>query len=108
MADKKEHEKLTGREFAQAVMQMDRMLEIVLLLPVSVFVGWLLGLGLDRWLHQHWIYLAGLVVGFAAGGMQIVRLLREMEKKLDGNPDGQSALSDERGAGDGKIDEEPK
>jgi len=108
MTDRNEDGKLTGREIAQAVRQMDRMLEIVLMLPVSVFVGWLLGMGLDRWLHQDWMYLAGIGVGFAAGVVQIVRLLRAMEQKMEAKRKGPRAAGEERGAEDGRIDEEPK
>ena len=108
MVDRKQDEKRTGREMARAVLQMDRMVQIVLILPVSVFVGWLMGLGLDRWLHQHWISLAGIFVGFGAGVMQMMRLLREMEQKTAGKQAGPRAAAEERGAEDDRIDEEPK
>lgn len=107
MADRNEDENRPAREVARAVIQLDRMFQIVLILPASVFVGWLIGLGLDGWLGQHWIYLVGIFVGFASGMMQILRMLREMEKKLDQEQAGKLAAGKETGS-DGRIKEEPK
>jgi F0F1-type ATP synthase assembly protein I len=36
--------------------------------------------GLDRWLHTTWLYLAGLIVGIAAG---FVELIRSVVKNAD-------------------------
>ena len=71
MADRNEDGKVTGREIAQAVRQMDRMLEIVLMAPGCVFVGLVLGMGLDRWLHQQWMCLEGIGGGFGGGAVQL-------------------------------------
>ena len=110
MADWKEDGKRTGHEVTKAIIQTDRMLQIALILPAAVFVGWLIGAGLDRWLHTHWIYMVGIFVGLGAGIVQILRLLREMEQKMDRNRKqmGKDAAGDEAGAGDGRMDEEPK
>lgn len=112
MADWKEDGKQTGREVTRAIIQTDRMLQIALILPAAVFVGWLIGMGLDEWLHTQWIYIVGIFVGFGAGIMQILRMLREMEQKMDGKRGVQRAAGDgagdESGGGDGRIDEEPR
>ena len=104
MADWKQDGKQTGREGTRAIIQTDRMLQIALILPAAVFVGWLIGMGLDEWLHTHWIYMVGIFVGLGAGIMQILRLLKEMEQKMTAK----RAAGDETGGGDGRIDEEPK
>jgi F0F1-type ATP synthase assembly protein I len=52
----------------------EKMMQIAFILPAAVLVGWLGGAGLDKWLHQHWIYIAGIILGCVAGFVQIFRL----------------------------------
>jgi ATP synthase protein I len=59
------------------IVQAERMLQIAFILPISVVVGWLIGVALDKWLHQSWIYLPGVVLGCVAG---FVELLRQVQK----------------------------
>ena len=59
----------------QAVVKVEKLTQIAFALPVSALVGWGLGVLLDHWLHQHWIYLAGLIVGVVAGFVQILRMV---------------------------------
>ena len=44
-------------------------------LPMCTFVGYLLGYLLDKACHTHWIYIPGLLLGIAAGFVQLVRQL---------------------------------
>ncbi len=53
--------------------EIERYVQLGALLPAATFIGWLLGMLLDRWLHTHWIYLAGLLFGIAAGFVQLFR-----------------------------------
>ena len=55
--------------------------QLAFLLPACTVVGWLIGLGLDRWLHMTWLYLAGLLLGIAAGFVELVRTAMKSEKK---------------------------
>ena len=57
------------------LLRAEKLTQIAFILPVAVFVGWLLGALLDRWLHQHWIYLVGIILGAVAGFVQIFRLV---------------------------------
>ncbi len=57
-----------------AWVQAEKMIQIVLLLPSAAFIGWLAGYGLDRWLHQTWIAMAGIVFGIVAGLVGAVRM----------------------------------
>ena len=41
-----------------------------------------LGAGLDKWLHQQWIYIAGIILGCVAGFIQIFRLVLGQEKAM--------------------------
>ncbi len=65
------------------VIRAERLTQIAVILPAAVLVGWLAGAGLDKWLHQHWIYIAGIILGCAAGFIQIVRLVLGQEKALE-------------------------
>ena len=47
--------------------------QIAFILPAAVVVGLLLGKLLDYWLHTHWIFLAGIIVGAIAGFVDIIR-----------------------------------
>ena len=57
-----------------AWVQAEKMMQIVLLLPSAAFIGWLAGYGLDRWLHQTWIAMAGIIFGIVAGLVGAIRM----------------------------------
>jgi ATP synthase protein I len=63
-------------------LRAEKLTQIAFVLPVSVFVGWILGVGLDKWLHQHWIYLVGIIFGSGAGFVQIFRLISVSGKDI--------------------------
>ncbi len=54
--------------------------ELAVIFPACTVVGWLIGVGLDKWLHTTWLYLAGLLVGILAGFVQLIRLVVQTEK----------------------------
>ena len=47
--------------------------QLAFVLPACTVVGWLVGVGLDHWLHTTWLYLVGLFFGIAAGFIELVR-----------------------------------
>jgi len=55
------------------LVQAERLLQIALVLPAAVLIGWGGGVLLDRWLHQDWIYIVGLIFGAVAGLLEAVR-----------------------------------
>ncbi len=61
--------------------QMARYSELAFIFPACTVAGWLIGAGLDRWLHTTWIYLAGLIVGIIAGFVQLIRTVSSSESK---------------------------
>jgi F0F1-type ATP synthase assembly protein I len=63
-----------------SLLKAEKLTQIAFILPAAVFIGWVLGLLLDKWLHQHWIYLAGIILGSVAGFIQIFRLVAASEK----------------------------
>ena len=48
---------------------------LAFLLPVSALIGYVLGYLLDKEFGTTWIYIAGLIVGIAAGFVQLIRQL---------------------------------
>ncbi len=66
-----------GSGSMQALVKAEKLTQIAFVLPISALVGWLIGAGLDRLLHQHWIYIAGLILGVIAGFIQLFRMIAE-------------------------------
>ncbi len=64
----------------KTLLQVSRFIELGVLLPACTFIGWLIGAGLDKWLHTSWMYLVGLIVGIAAGFVQLIRTVLKAEK----------------------------
>ncbi|AXC14495.1 hypothetical protein ACPOL_5241 [Acidisarcina polymorpha] len=58
----------------KSLVQAERLVQIALVLPIAVLIGWFLGAMLDRWLHQHWITIVGIIFGMIAGMMEAVRM----------------------------------
>ena len=65
------------------LVHVERLTQIAFILPAAVFVGWIAGAGLDKWLHQHWIYLVGLLLGMVAGFIQVFRLISSEGRQVD-------------------------
>ena len=59
--------------------QLARYSQLGLVLPAATFVGWLIGVGLDKWLHTTWLYLAGLLFGIVAGFVELIRTVMSSE-----------------------------
>jgi ATP synthase protein I len=53
--------------------QAGRYSQLAFILPAALVVGWLIGAALDRWLHTGWLYLAGILLGIAAGFIELIR-----------------------------------
>lgn len=54
-------------------LQIGRYSQLAFALPAATVVGWILGALLDRWLHTNFLYLVGLLLGIAAGFVELVR-----------------------------------
>jgi len=59
--------------------QMARYSQLAITLPAATVVGWLVGLGLDHWLHTTWLYLVGLILGIVAGFVELIRTVTTSE-----------------------------
>jgi ATP synthase protein I len=79
--------------------QAEKMIQVALMLPCAGFIGWAIGAGLDRWLHQTWISMAGIVLGIIAGligAIQMAIASAAGPKRKGGNGDGSASGSSAR------------
>lgn len=54
--------------------QAEKLVQIGVMLPLALIVGYFLGSWLDDKFHTTWIKMVGLLLGIAAGFVQLVRL----------------------------------
>jgi F0F1-type ATP synthase assembly protein I len=54
-------------------LQAGQISQVAFVLPAATVVGWLLGAGMDRWLHTSWLWIAGLLLGIVAGFVDMIR-----------------------------------
>ena len=57
-----------------SLVKVQNLIQLGLLLPACVVIGWAIGLALDHWLDKHWMNVAGLIAGAIAGFAQTVRV----------------------------------
>ena len=55
--------------------------QLAFIFPAATVAGWLIGLGLDHWLHTTWLYLAGLILGIVAGFVELIRIATSSDSK---------------------------
>jgi F0F1-type ATP synthase assembly protein I len=68
-----EKSSISRSESMKLLIKAERLTQIAFVMPAAVLVGWGIGALLDMWLHQHWIYIVGLVLGAAGGLTEAVR-----------------------------------
>jgi ATP synthase protein I len=60
--------------------QIAKYSELALLMPAGCAGGWIIGAYLDGKFHTHWMFLAGLVLGFIGGFAQVIRIAMKNSK----------------------------
>jgi ATP synthase protein I len=70
----------TPRRQSNAVVTAARYSEIGFVIPAAIFLGYVLGWALDRWLHTHWLYIAGVIFGAVIGFIQMIRLASNLTR----------------------------
>lgn len=60
-------------ETMETIVKAERLTQIAFVMPIAVLIGWGGGALLDKWLHQSWIYIVGVVFGAIAGMVEAVR-----------------------------------
>ncbi len=70
------------KEDLPVLAQVGHYLGLATILPACVFVGWIMGYGLDRWLGTSFFKIVFLIIGIASGFIQLIRdLMRETGQK---------------------------
>lgn len=57
--------------------------EIGFIIPAAVLLGYLLGTGLDYWLHTKWIVVAGVIFGAISGFISMIRMALRSDEEQD-------------------------
>jgi len=60
--------------------QAEKMLQIAFVLPCALVIGWVLGAWADKWLHQSWITIGGVILGSVSGLVFVIRMAFAAEK----------------------------
>jgi F0F1-type ATP synthase assembly protein I len=63
-----------------SIIQAEKLMQIALILPCAVFIGWLGGHWIDRIAHTSWVSLIGIVFGGASGLVYVIRLAMQANK----------------------------
>jgi F0F1-type ATP synthase assembly protein I len=61
--------------------QMALYSQLAFIFPAATIGGWLLGLALDHWLHTTGLYLVGLILGIAAGFVELIRIATSSDSR---------------------------
>ena len=64
----------------KSLVGVQSLIQLGLLLPACVVIGWAIGLALDHWLNLRWMNIAGLIAGAIAGFIQTVRVAMSHNK----------------------------
>lgn len=65
----------------KSLIWLGKYLSLALTLPASVVAGYILGAAVNHFLHFSFVVPLGILLGMAAGLMQIIRELSRDEKK---------------------------
>jgi len=63
------------------LVQLAKYSQLAFVLPAATVAGWLVGAGLDRWLHTTWLYMVGLFLGIVAGFVDLIRTVTSKDAK---------------------------
>lgn len=61
---------------------LGKYLSLALTLPASVVAGYILGTALDHWLRFSFLRVIGILLGMAAG---LIQIIRELNRETDAN-----------------------
>ena len=73
MPDSPRSDRQNSEEKKTFWLQFARYSQLAFALPAATVAGWLIGVVLDRWLHTTWLYLVGILLGIAAGFIELIR-----------------------------------
>ncbi len=63
-----------GSEALRGLAQAESLMQIALILPCALLIGWGVGWWIDQRFHSHWATLVGLILGLVSGMVSVVRM----------------------------------
>ena len=63
-----------GSEALRGLAQAESLMQIALILPCALVIGWGAGWWIDHRFHSHWATLTGLILGLISGMVSVVRM----------------------------------
>ena len=70
-----------GKGALGELVKAESMIQLAIALPAGCVIGWLIGAWLDRHFHQNWMGIVGILLGAAAGFMQIFLMASRFLKR---------------------------
>jgi len=58
-----------------AAVEWARYSQIAFIIPAAVVAGLLVGKLFDYWLHTHWLFLVGIILGSISGFVEMIRMI---------------------------------
>jgi ATP synthase protein I len=71
-----------------SLVQAEQLIQIAMVLPCALLVGWGAGWCVDHLLHSHWGVVAGLILGIVAGMVSAIRMAMVAMNSLSGQDRG--------------------
>jgi F0F1-type ATP synthase assembly protein I len=68
----------------RSLVQAEQLIQIAMVLPSALLIGWGAGWLVDHWLHTHWGVVAGLLLGIVAGMVSAIRMAMVAMNSLSG------------------------
>lgn len=81
MVDEQKSKGMTGG--LGDLVKAESMIQLALILPIACGIGWLVGSQLDKHFHTSWMMVVGILLGAAAGFLQIFRTASSYLKRGD-------------------------
>jgi Putative F0F1-ATPase subunit Ca2+/Mg2+ transporter len=64
-----------------ALVTLLRYSEIGFIIPAGIILGYLVGKGLEHWLHRSWLPVAGVIFGVIVGFISMIRFALKSENE---------------------------
>jgi len=78
------------------LIEAEKLMQVAVVLPASVCIGWLAGWWLGNAVHQKWIEIAGVVFGCVSGLVYVIQMAVAAEKKTTMGDEDQKGTPDSR------------
>jgi ATP synthase protein I len=78
-----------------SLVEAEKLMQIAMVLPSAVFIGWLVGSWLDHRLHHSWMTLTGIMLGCISGLYFVIQTAVAAERAINTDDAGRSGTGKE-------------